>query len=149
MLALQAVGVNTLDSSVFLWLNLGRDAPEALVWLAMACSRWLPAVLLTALVPLAALGGPRGRRTMWLALLGMGLAWAAAALLKHSVAAPRPFMLGLGTEWLGHSGGNGAAGSKPAACPVQTKCNIPLTAAPACMCGKQLPMMQTLLASTP
>lgn len=31
MLALQAVGVNTLDSSVFLWLNLGRDAPEALV----------------------------------------------------------------------------------------------------------------------
>ena len=107
MLALQAVGVNTLDSSVFLWLNLGRDAPEALVWLAMACSRWLPAVLLMALLPLAALGGPRGRRTVWLALLGMGLAWAAAALLKHSVAAPRPFMLGLGTDWLGHSGGNG------------------------------------------
>lgn len=114
MLALQAVGVNSLDSSVFLWLNLGRDAPEALVWLAMACSRWLPAVLLTALVPLAALGGPRGRRTVWLALLGMGLAWAAAALLKHSVAAPRPFMLGLGTEWLGHSGGNGFPSSHAA-----------------------------------
>ena len=81
MLALQAVGVNSLDSSVFLWLNLGRDAPEALVWLA---------------------------------LLGMGLAWAAAALLKHSVAAPRPFMLGLGTEWLGHSGGNGFPSSHAA-----------------------------------
>ena len=84
MLALQAVGVNTLDSSVFLWLNLGRDAPEALVWLAMACSRWLPAVLLMALLPLAALGGPRGRRTVWLALLGMGL-WPLVFVLLDAV----------------------------------------------------------------
>jgi len=38
----------------------------------------------------------------------------AAALLKHSVAAPRPFMLGLGTEWLGHSGGNGFPSSHAA-----------------------------------
>ena len=108
------MGVKSLDSSVFMWLDVGRDAHEALVWRAMACSRGLPPVVLVALLPLAALGGPRGRRTVLMALLGMGLAWAAAALLKHSVAAPRPFMLGLGTEWLGHSGGNGFPSSHAA-----------------------------------
>ncbi|QTD45636.1 phosphatase PAP2 family protein [Ottowia testudinis] len=114
MLVLQSVGMHSLDAPLFLWLNLDRQAPPALVWLALASSRWLPFILLPTLVPMAALGGARSRRTVLLAVLSMGLAWSMAWLLKQQIEAPRPFMLGLGTEWLQHSRNNGFPSSHTA-----------------------------------
>ena len=107
MLALQAAHVYALDRTLFLWLNLDASSSGAAVGLALAASRGLPAAAALGLLLALALGPAPWRRNLLTAGAAMALAWLGASLLKRGITAPRPFMLGLGTDWLGHSGGNG------------------------------------------
>ncbi len=107
MLVLQASDMLEWDRAAFLWLNLDAQSPAALVSLAVWTSRWLPTVAMFGLL-LALVAGPaRWRRALLTTGAAMALAWLGASLIKQGVVAPRPFMLGLGTDWMGHSGGNG------------------------------------------
>ena len=107
MLTLQAADVHAWDRAIFLWLNLDAPSPGAAVALALLASKWLPGLAVVLLLLALVLGPVRWRRTLLTAGGAMGLAWLGASLLKHGVTAPRPFMLGLGTDWLGHARGNG------------------------------------------
>lgn len=107
MLALQAAHVYALDRTLFLWLNLDASSSGAAVGLALAASRGLPAAAALGLLLALALGPAPWRRNLLTAGAAMALAWLGASLLKRGITAPRPFMLGLGTDWLGHARGNG------------------------------------------
>ena len=107
MLTLQAPSMDAWDRTVFLWLNLDAHSPDVVVALAVWTSRWLPGVALAGLL-LALVAGPvRWRRSVLTMAAAMALAWLGASLIKQGVTSPRPFALGLGTDWLGHSSSNG------------------------------------------
>ncbi len=98
--------METLNQSLFLWINASPSAPAGVLGLAHAF-----AVYLVWLVPLALLMG--WRASEWSARRGLLVAVAAALLawlLAHAVGAlwphPRPFVLGLGTNALHHAPGN-------------------------------------------
>jgi undecaprenyl-diphosphatase len=107
MLVLQASDMHAWDRTAFLWLNLDAHSPDLLVTLAVLASRWLPGVALAGLMAALLAGPARWRRQLLTTAAAMALAWLGASLIKQGVTAPRPFMLGLGTDWLGHAGGNG------------------------------------------
>ena len=107
MLILQASDMHAWDRSLFLWINLDAQSPAALVSLAVVASRWLPAVGVAGLVLALLLGPRRWRRAVLSMAAAMALAWLGASLIKQGVTSPRPFALGLGTDWLGHSSSNG------------------------------------------
>ena len=120
MIVLQAAVVPAWDRTLFLWLNLDAQSAGALVGLALFATHWLPLLALIAVLAMA-FGPPRWRRTVWTMAAAMALAWWCASLLKRGITAPRPFMLGLGTDWLGHARGNGfpsSHASVAAACAV-------------------------------
>ncbi len=106
MIVLQAAGMPGWDRTLFLWINLDAQSSGAWVALALFATHWLPFVALAVLLPVALRTAP-GRRSLLTLACALGLAWWAASLLKHGVTAPRPFMLGLGTDWLKHAHGNG------------------------------------------
>lgn len=107
MLVLPTTPLNAWDHALFLWLNLDARSPHALVSLALLASQRLPGAILAGLGLATVVGPARTRRTVLTVALAMALGWTGAMLLKHWVTAPRPFMQALGTDWLGHSGGNG------------------------------------------
>ena len=111
MLIIQASDMHAWDRSLFLWINLDAQSPAALVSLAVVASRWLLAVGVAGLVLALLLGPRRWRRAVLSTAAAMALAWLGASLIKQGVTSPRPFALGLGTDWLGHSSSNGFTSS--------------------------------------
>ena len=107
MLIIQASDMHASDRALFLWINLDPHSPASLVSLAVLVSRWLPAVGVAGLVLALLLGPRRWRRAVLSTAAAMALAWLGASLIKQGVTSPRPFALGLGTDWLGHSSSNG------------------------------------------
>ena len=97
----------SLDQALFLWLNLGPAAPGWAVELAREATLELPEWMVAGTVALALAGQPAWRAQAWRALLAMALAVVAAYLLKHGFDRPRPFALGLGTQWLPHGASAG------------------------------------------
>ncbi len=95
------------DRSLFLWFNLDPGDPEAFFWLAMAASEWLPDVVLGGLLLLLLLGGGKLRRTLLPVVAAMVLAWFGADVLKDMIVAPRPYLQGLGTDWMKRTGASG------------------------------------------
>ena len=99
--------MNSWDSTLFLWLNLGPDAAPWLVAAARWASGQLPPAMVTAALALALAGRPDWRATAARALAAMALAALAASLAKRGFAVTRPFALGLGTQWLAHGASAG------------------------------------------
>ncbi|MCP5283097.1 MAG: phosphatase PAP2 family protein [Rhodoferax sp.] len=94
------------DTPLFLWLNASASAPEWVLKLALFATEQLPALLLAGAVG-AFIVGDRGiRRAVTRVVLAMAIAWLLARLGQHLWPMPRPFALGLGTQWLAH--GNSA-----------------------------------------
>ena len=98
--------METLNQSLFLWINASPSASSGVLGLARVC-----AVYLVWLVPLTLLLG--WRTSNWSARRGLLVAVAAALLawlLAHALGAlwphPRPFMLSLGTNALHHAPSN-------------------------------------------
>lgn len=95
------------DRTLFLWLNLDPGDPDAIVMLAMLASKWLPNLVLAALAVVLMCGPARVRLSLAPVAGAMALAWLGADLLKDTIVAPRPYLQGLGTDWLGRTGASG------------------------------------------
>lgn len=106
--------MSALDQATFLWLNLGPLAPHGLVKAAQLASLQLPHWIIAALLAVGLTGRPGLRATAWRALLGILLAAGTAALLKQCFQHPRPFTLGMGTQWLPHGATAGFASAHAA-----------------------------------
>lgn len=95
------------DRTLFLWLNLDPGDPDLVVALAMAASQWLPDIVLAGLALALLLGTARTRRTLLPVVAAMMLAWLGADLIKDWIVAPRPYLQGLGTDWMRRMGASG------------------------------------------
>ncbi|MFD1710307.1 phosphatase PAP2 family protein [Ottowia sp. GY511] len=95
------------DRSLFLWLNLDPGDPHLFVAMAMFASEWLPDLVLGGLVVALLLGGAGTRRALLPVVGAMLLAWAGSQAIKDMVVSPRPYLMGLGTDWLGRAGASG------------------------------------------
>jgi undecaprenyl-diphosphatase len=95
-----------LDTVLFLWLNASASSPEWVLKLASFATEQLPALLVAGTVGAFIVGDRAIRRSVLRVLLAMGCAWLLARLGQHLLPMPRPFALGLGTQWLPH--GNSA-----------------------------------------
>lgn len=94
--------MSELHLALFQAMNLSPAAPAWLLGLARFASLQLPAVL----VALALIGlvvpAKRWSGLAWNLVLAMALAWLGARLLQHGWHMPRPFVLGLGQQWIAH-----------------------------------------------
>ncbi len=90
-----------LNEQLFLWLNLGPQAPAWVLKGAVFGASTLPAVALVGLFA-ALLAGPRWRRVAVQAFVGMALAYLVARGLGKLFPMPRPHALGLGHQWIAH-----------------------------------------------
>ena len=95
------------DRSLFLWLNLDPGDPHTVIALATFASEWLPDVVLGGLVLALVFGTARLRRALLPVVGAMLLAWAGSQMLKDLIVSPRPYVLGLGTDWLRRAGASG------------------------------------------
>lgn len=95
-----------IDSTVFLWLNATQASPAWMLKLALFASQELPGLIVAGLIGALLVSETEMRRRVLQVLLAMVLAWTLARLGQHLLHTPRPFMLGLGTQWLTH--GNSA-----------------------------------------
>jgi undecaprenyl-diphosphatase len=92
--------VNAYDIHALLWLNLSQQSPDWLMDMARFGSTvWPKAVLLTVLAALV-VGPGRWRRAALHMLLAMLLAWLIVRGISTAWPMPRPFVLGLGEQWL-------------------------------------------------
>lgn len=91
-----------IDSTLFLWLNASATAPEWVLKLALFASEQLPPLMVAGAAGAFIVGGKDVRRTVVRVLLAMVTAWLLARVGQHLLPMPRPFTLGLGTQWLIH-----------------------------------------------
>jgi undecaprenyl-diphosphatase len=92
--------MNTIDQQLFFWINLNHQSAAWLMDLARFGSTvWPTAVLLTVLAAIV-VGPGRWRRTALHMLLAMLVAWLIVRGISTTWPLPRPFVLGLGEQWL-------------------------------------------------
>lgn len=92
--------MNAFDEHLFIWLNLNGHDPFWLMDLARFGSTvWPTAVLLTVLAAIV-VGPGRWRRAALHMLLAMLLTWLIVRGISTTWPMPRPFVLGLGEQWL-------------------------------------------------
>jgi undecaprenyl-diphosphatase len=92
--------MNALDQHLFHWLNLSPHAPAWLMDMArFGTTVWPTAVLLTVLAAIV-IGPGRWRNAALHMLLAMLLAWLIVRGISTTWPMPRPFVLGLGEQWL-------------------------------------------------
>lgn len=96
-----------IDTTVFLWLNATAGSPHALIKLALFATEQLPALLVAGTIGASLVGGRDIRRMVLRIVLAMGLAWLVARIGQHLLPMPRPFVTGLGTQWLEHGNSPG------------------------------------------
>jgi undecaprenyl-diphosphatase len=92
--------MNPIDQHLFLWINLTAQSPAALMGLARFGATVLPSVLLGALILTLLVGSPHWRRATVHMLLAMLLAWLVVRGIGAVWPTPRPFVLGLGEQWM-------------------------------------------------
>ncbi len=91
------------DFIVFQWLNATADSPSWLVPFARFASLELPGLLIASAGGAFLVGDTRIRCALARTGLAMVIALVFARLLQHAIPMPRPFALGIGTQWLDHS----------------------------------------------
>ncbi|HYP71999.1 MAG TPA: phosphatase PAP2 family protein [Variovorax sp.] len=91
--------MNFLDMSLFALVNAGAGTPAWRIHLAAVVSNFLPAAMVLLLAVLA-LVEPQRRRTLWVALLSLFMAWVCVNMIRYWMPMPRPAALELGTQWL-------------------------------------------------
>ena len=92
--------MNPIDQQLFLWLNLSDQAPAWLMQLALFGSTVWPKVMLVGVLLALVLGPPQWRRASLHALLAMLLVWLIVRGISSVWPMPRPFVLGVGQQWL-------------------------------------------------
>lgn len=92
--------MNAFDEHLFIWLNLNRYDPLWLMDLArFGTTVWPTAVLLTVLSAIV-VGPGHWRRAALHMLLAMLVTWLIVRSISTTWPMPRPFVLGLGEQWL-------------------------------------------------
>ncbi len=95
-----------IDSAIFLWLNASSASPGWVLKLAQFASEQLPGLIVAGTIGAFLVGDRDVHRRVLRVLLAMAVAWALARLGQLLIPMPRPFVLGLGTQWMPH--GNSA-----------------------------------------
>ncbi|MDZ4124085.1 MAG: phosphatase PAP2 family protein [Hydrogenophaga sp.] len=95
--------MNAVNIQLFEILNLSANASPWLVKLAILTSTVLPGFLLSSVISAIAIGRPRWRSTAIQATFAMALSFPIARLLASLIDASRPFVLGLGHQWMAHA----------------------------------------------
>jgi undecaprenyl-diphosphatase len=98
--------MNALDIALFLHLNATADSPQWAITAAVWASSYLSTLAMGLLIPLVFLG-PRARWQVLGVVLTMVMAWLLARGLRETIASVRPFVMGVGQQWLDHSAGPG------------------------------------------
>jgi undecaprenyl-diphosphatase len=91
-----------LNLTLFHWINLDPKTPAWLLDFARWSSTVLPVVFLAGIGVAFCLRDAQVRRALTVALLAMALAWLISRGLSALWPTPRPFVLGLGQQWLEH-----------------------------------------------
>ena len=94
------LSMNLLDQRLFLWLNLSDEAPAWLMQLALLGSTVWPKVMLVGVLLALVVGPARWRRAALHAVLAMLVAWLIVRGISSVWPLPRPFVLGVGQQWL-------------------------------------------------
>jgi len=94
--------MQSIDTTVFLWLNAAATAPAWTIKLAQLASLELPGLLTAGAIGALLVADAGTRRQILQVLLAMTLAVLLAKLGQHLFPIPRPFTLGLGRQWLEH-----------------------------------------------
>lgn len=106
--------MEVLNQTLFLWLNLGAQTAPGWLKLAQFLARTLIPYLLVATLATVFVGRAPWRRAAWQALVAVAIAAIATHFLKQGFSWPRPFQIGLGTQWIKHSAGPGFPSSHAA-----------------------------------
>ena len=96
-----------IDSAIFLWLNATSTSPQWMLHLAVFASQQLPGLMVAGTIGAFLVGERDVRRRVLRVLLAMAMAWTLARIGQHLIPMPRPFALGLGTQWLTHANSSG------------------------------------------
>lgn len=92
--------MNAVDIQAFLWLNLSQQSPTWLMDLARFGSTVWPKVVLLSVLAALVVGPGRWRCAALHTLLAMLLAWLIVRGISTTWPMPRPFVVGLGEQWL-------------------------------------------------
>jgi len=95
--------IETLDRTLFLYINGSEGTPAWLVHVAIGIAEGLIYLIPMLLVTMWMWGGPDRRRLAVKACLVTLLALGMNQMIALVWARPRPFMLGLGHAWLSHT----------------------------------------------
>lgn len=91
-----------LNLQLFHWINLGPQPSALWLWLARLSSSVLPSALLVGVCGALCWRDAAVRRRLLRVLLAMLVAWTVAHGLSALWPTPRPFVMGLGHQWLAH-----------------------------------------------
>lgn len=97
----------SLDAALFLAINGSAASPHWLTALALFVTDRLPQLMAGGAVGIFLAGDRRVRLRVLQVLAAMAMAWLLARLGQHFIPADRPFVLGLGTQWLPHAASHG------------------------------------------
>ncbi len=97
----------SLDAALFLAINGSVASPHWLTALAQFVTERLPQLMAGGAVGIFLAGDRQVRLRVLQVLAAMAMAWLLARLGKHFVPTDRPFVVGLGTQWLPHTASSG------------------------------------------
>lgn len=92
----------SIDSTLFLALNGSATSPHWLTALAVFSTKHLPQLVAAGAAGVFMAGSRQVKRGVLQALAAMAMAFVLAHLGQYLIARDRPFVVGLGTQWLPH-----------------------------------------------
>ena len=92
----------SLDSALFLSLNGSATSPHWLTSLAIFSTSLLPKLVASGAAGAFLAGNRRVKRGVLQALAAMAMAFVLAHLGQYLIASDRPFVIGLGKQWVPH-----------------------------------------------
>lgn len=93
----------SFDSALFLAINGNVQSPPWLLALAIFSSLQLPVWVAGGMAGAFLTGGRQVQRCVLKIVVALATAWLVARVLQHLIPVDRPFLLGLGVQWLPHA----------------------------------------------
>jgi len=93
----------SLDTALFLSINGSATSPQGLTALAIFATTYLPQLVAGCIVGVFFAGDRQVKHRVLIMLFAVAIAWLLARLGQHFLPIDRPFILGLGKQWLPHA----------------------------------------------
>ena len=97
----------SLDSALFLSINGSATSPHWLTLVALFATQNLPLLVAGGTVGMFVLGDHQVKLRVARVLVAIAAAWLLARLGQHLIPIDRPFIVGLGKQWLPHAASHG------------------------------------------